>query len=210
MSTRRLRILLALALLATIAAALFPTTNQPNVVVPATRNAVGGGAIGEATAAAAVSVTPGLPQSQSLADAPAPVSGKVPEIAPASAARVAGIAILDLARLRRSASVIEGGDPFVLPPPPAPPPPKARKAAAPPPPPPPRAPPLPFRMIGSLDEEGKVTVFAERANGDVVALRVADIVDNTYRIDAINARTMILTYLPLGQQQTLPLGEAIR
>jgi hypothetical protein len=209
MSTRRLRILLGLALLATIAAALFPTTNEPNVVVPATRNAVSGGAIGEATAAAAVTVTPGLPQPQPLADAPTPVSGKTPEFAPVSAARAAGIAILDLARLRRSPSVIEGGDPFVLAPPPTAPAPKARKAA-PPPPSPPLAPPLPFRMIGSLDEDGKVTVFAERANGDVVALRIADIVDNTYRVDAINARTMILTYLPLGQQQALPLGEAIR
>ena len=204
MSPRPLRIVLALAFSVTVAAALFPT-EEPSIVGPVARGVPTSGAIG----AAAAAPTEAAPQSRPSATAYAPASGNAPDSNPAGGA-AAGIAILDIARLRRPPSVIQGGDPFVLPPPPAPPAPKPGKAAAPPPPPPPMAPPLPFRMVGSIDEDGKVTVFAERANGDVVALRVAEIVDNTYRVDSIDARTMTLTYLPLGQKQTLPLGEAIR
>ncbi len=207
MSVRPVRIVLALTLLATVAAALYPT-EEPNIVSPVARGASAGSAIG-AAAAAATAAPEAAPQTRQPAAASAAASGNGADSLPAAAA-ASGIAVLDIARLRRPPSVIEGGNPFVLPPPPAPPAPKPAKVAAPPPPPPPMAPPLPFRMVGSIDEEGKVTVFAERANGDVVALRVAEIVDNTYRVDSIDARTMTLTYLPLGQKQTLPLGEAIR
>ena len=191
-----MRLALALALLVTVGAAFFPT-DEAGIVAPVERDGVSGGAIAVAAAAA-----------------PAPLAA---EGRPASAdadktsadAGPMGMVLPDPASMRRVPSVIRGGDPFfVAPPPPPPPAPKPRKTATPAP--PPQAPPLPFRMIGSVDEDGRVTVFAERANGDVVAMRVADIVDNVYRVDRIGEKSMILTYLPLGHQQTLPLGEANR
>ncbi len=207
MSARSLRFLLGAALLATLAAALYPV-QEPDVVAPAARRASAGGAIGSASAAATPEPTAAVAQPES---AGRDQNGAMAAMA-AVAAAFSGNGIPDLARLRRSPSVIEGGDPFTVPPPSSAPSQKPRKVATAPSAPaaPPQAPPLPFRMIGSVDEQGRVTVFAERANGDVVTMRIADIVDNVYRVDAINAQTMILTYLPLGQQQTLPLGEGIR
>ena len=86
---------------------------------------------------------------------------------------------------------------------PPPPPPQPAKPLAPP---PPAAPPLPFKFMGQFHEEsGQVIVYL--VNGDrTYTVSVGDVIDNTYRVEAANARQLVLTYLPLSIQQTLPTG----
>lgn len=82
---------------------------------------------------------------------------------------------------------------------PPPPPPAARKRA------PPPAPPLPFTFFGRMVEEGRTVVFLSRQNQSF-AVRAGDTIDKVYRVEEIGAATMVLTYLPLGQRQTLQIG----
>jgi hypothetical protein len=85
---------------------------------------------------------------------------------------------------------------------------EARKSAPPPPPPPtPQAPPLPFKYMGKLVEDGKLTVFLIQGDKNVIA-REGDTLDGTYRIDAVTEHSMTMTYLPLKQKQQLALGDA--
>jgi hypothetical protein len=81
----------------------------------------------------------------------------------------------------------------------------AAMAAAEPPPPPPQAPPLPFVYVGMLAEESRTTVFLSHGARDI-AVRSGDTIDNTYRVDAVTPDRIEITYLPLNQRQTLPLG----
>ena len=211
MSRAMVRAALAAAFFVTVAAAVYPT-DEPAVIGPAVRPAATlvasvRGAAAVTTSGPAVApetVSPPARASAGLVTEPGSLSA-ASGAAPQARGSLQASSTLDLSKLGRKPSVIEGGNPFVLPPPPPPPAPRVRKAMAPPAP-PPQAPPLPFHMIGSLNEDGKVTIFAARANGDVVSLRVADIVDNTYRVDSINNQQMTLTYLPLNQKQTLPVG----
>lgn len=67
----------------------------------------------------------------------------------------------------------------------------------------PEAPPLPFRYLGKIIEDGKVSVFL--ANGDesisvTDGQRIGD-----YRIDRITEAEVRFTYLPLKTKQSLPL-----
>lgn len=211
MSRAMLRAALAAALLATVVAAVYPT-DEPAVIGPAARPAIvrvasvqGGAAAAAPGPAIAPDLAPPQARASSVLASEPGSQPAVPGAAPQARSTLQASSTLDLSKLGRRPSVIEGGNPFVLPPPPPPPAPRLRKAKAPPPP-PPQAPPLPFHMIGSINEDGKVTIFAARANGDVVSLRVADIVDNTYRVDSINNQQMTLTYLPLNQKQTLSVG----
>jgi len=84
---------------------------------------------------------------------------------------------------------------------------QARAAAAqpPPPPPPPQAPPLPFTYLGTMQDGGRTTVFlAQGARSHLVA--PGDTIDARWRLDAVTERALLITYVPLGIQQTLPLG----
>lgn len=89
-------------------------------------------------------------------------------------------------------------------PPPLPPP---RVAAAPapkaPPPEPeaPRAPPFPYTLIGQLDDGRPQALLT----GPLRSLAVGngEVVDGQWRIDAIEAQSITLTWLPGGQRQTL-------
>ena len=83
----------------------------------------------------------------------------------------------------------------------APPPPKPA------PPPPPQAPPLPFKYIGKIMDGSEIVVFLEKQNSNY-AVRAGDKLDNTYKVDEIKPGVMTLTYLPLGQQQTIAIGAA--
>lgn len=85
-----------------------------------------------------------------------------------------------------------------------PPPPPAVK---PPPPPPPTAPPLPFRYLGKKTDDGPIEVYL--VNGDhTYIVQEKTVLDNLYRVDAIQPTTMTITYLPLNQVQTLQIGSA--
>lgn len=85
-------------------------------------------------------------------------------------------------------------------PPPPPPPPL-------PPPPPPQAPQLPFSYLGKELVDGRLEVFLSRQDRTFI-VREDDVIEGTYRVEKISPPTMVLTYLPLKQQQTLSIGNA--
>ena len=116
---------------------------------------------------------------------------------------------LDLKKLQRSPALQPEGDPFG---PrsfrPAPPKAKvlsaaaaAQSAASP----PPQAPPLPFAYIGRLSEDRDTTVFLALGDRNLV-VKPGDTIDNTYKLEEISDSAVVLTYLPLGQRQALPIG----
>ncbi|MGH8642540.1 MAG: hypothetical protein ACRET6_12575 [Burkholderiales bacterium] len=70
---------------------------------------------------------------------------------------------------------------------------------------PPRAPPLPFRFFGRLVDNGTTVVFLNRQD-DVYAVKAGDTIDGAYRVEDISGSEVVLTYLPLKQRQTLPIG----
>lgn len=91
-----------------------------------------------------------------------------------------------------------------------PPPPKALRATrvetvVAPPPPPPQAPPLPFTYLGRLDEGDRTTVFLAGPAQDH-AVTAGQVIDGVYRVDEITPQRVVVTYLPLGQQQSLSIG----
>ena len=84
----------------------------------------------------------------------------------------------------------------------------------PPPPPPPKpiaqapvmvAPPLPYTVIGKKLEDGAWQVFLRR-DERILVVKTLDTIDDAYRVDEIRPPVMTLTYLPMKQRQTLPIG----
>lgn len=86
-----------------------------------------------------------------------------------------------------------------------PPPPPPAPAQAAPPPPPPMAPPLPFTFIGKSVGDGVWEVYLTRGDRTYTA-RTNEVIDGTYRVDAIAPPILRLTYLPLNQVQQLNIG----
>jgi hypothetical protein len=81
-----------------------------------------------------------------------------------------------------------------------PPPPRVRPQPAP----PPMAPPLPFKFVGKLVQEGRLSILL--AKGDsVIPVKEGETLDGTYRIESITDTQITLVYLPLAQKQTLPV-----
>jgi hypothetical protein len=118
---------------------------------------------------------------------------------------------LDLGKLRRKVPLEPDGETFG-PRSFRPAPPKAAKgasssvaAAASPPPPPPQAPPLPFAYVGRLVEDQDTTVFLAQGERNLV-VKPGEVIDNTYKLEEVGERSLVLTYLPLSQRQTLPTG----
>ena len=71
----------------------------------------------------------------------------------------------------------------------------------------PVAPPLPFVYLGKKIEGEVWEVYLSRAEQTFIA-RVGQTLDATYRVDSIAPPSLVLTYLPLGQSQTLPIGDS--
>ena len=67
----------------------------------------------------------------------------------------------------------------------------------------PTAPPLPFRYLGKMIEDGKLAVFLAR--GDESLSVKAGTRIGEYRVDRITDREVVFTYLPLKTKQKLPL-----
>jgi hypothetical protein len=84
--------------------------------------------------------------------------------------------------------------------PPPPPPPASAPTA------PPRAPALPFRYLGRMEDGDQVVVFLMDGNRERV-VRQGDEWPN-YRVDEINRRGMRLTYLPLNETQRMLFGSS--
>jgi hypothetical protein len=73
------------------------------------------------------------------------------------------------------------------------------------PPPPPQAPPLPFRVLGRLVDDGEVAVFLQYNDQNLV-VRVGDTVAQNYKVESLQGGTLTLLYTPLNQKQTLDVG----
>ncbi|MBL8446818.1 MAG: hypothetical protein JNJ44_05315 [Zoogloeaceae bacterium] len=80
---------------------------------------------------------------------------------------------------------------FQPPPPPPPPPPK------------PQAPPLPYRFVGAVEDQGERSVFLMEGT-QVMMVRAGDELGGRYRIERVSDQAIEFTYLPLQQRQTLP------
>ncbi len=77
------------------------------------------------------------------------------------------------------------------------------------PPPAPVAPPLPYRVLGSIQGsrigDGAPMVFLSD-RGNTLAVRAGDEIDKTYRVERISADRIEFTYLPLKTPQSLPIS----
>lgn len=85
---------------------------------------------------------------------------------------------------------------------------KSWYVAPPPPPPPPstpKAPPLPFKYLGKLNDAGEIRVFLSHQGKHIVA-RVGDVINGTYSVEEISGGRMTLRYQPLKEIQTLAIG----
>lgn len=90
------------------------------------------------------------------------------------------------------------------PPPPAPPPPPPPPPAAPAAAPAPVAPPLPFTFVGIVEQgAGKPQAFLSKGDALLIVSAGDLIENNTYRIDSLSATSVVLTYVPMGKQQTI-------
>lgn len=83
---------------------------------------------------------------------------------------------------------------------PAPPPVMAVEPAA------PTAPPLPFTYLGKKLEDEQWRIFLGMADQTFV-VGEGSTINDLYRIDSISPPNLSLTYLPLGQSQSLSIGE---
>jgi hypothetical protein len=124
--------------------------------------------------------------------------------APAVAAPAERVPELRLDLLGSRTSPAPAGDPFQARSwAPAPDPEQASRRRLPPP--PPQAPPLPFAYMGKLVEDATTTVFLARQDRNYV-VRAGDTIDGTYRVERIADDALVVTYLPLKIQQTLPFS----
>lgn len=73
-----------------------------------------------------------------------------------------------------------------------------------PPPPKPVAPEAPFTYLGKLEDTPEGTKFFLTENNKVYSVGIGQNIENLWRLDAEDATTLNLTYLPLGLPQTLP------
>lgn len=90
--------------------------------------------------------------------------------------------------------------------PPPPPPPKVL-AGPPPAPPPPVPPPNPYRFAGRFLQDGQMQVFLTRGEYPV-QIKVGDVLEGTYRIEAISPNNIAMTYLPLDYKETIVIPAA--
>ena len=67
----------------------------------------------------------------------------------------------------------------------------------------PVAPPLPFRYLGKMLEDGKLNVFLARGD-ESLSVRAGQKIGE-YRIDKVTESEIVFTYLPLKTKQSLPL-----
>jgi hypothetical protein len=72
---------------------------------------------------------------------------------------------------------------------------------------PPIAPPLPFRFLGRYGDGQVQSVMLAKGERLYLA-RPGDTIDGAYRIDAVTAQSVELTYLPMQLKQSLGTGDA--
>ncbi len=129
-------------------------------------------------------------------------------VATAEVNTVAGNAAEDGAQADDSS---EDPDPFAprgwkAPPPPPPEPPKPVAAAAVPavPPAPAGPPPLPFKFVGAMNDDGAQIIYLSKGEQAYVA-HDGETLDSTYKVLAVDGQHVEFEYLPTGDKQTLTI-----
>ena len=105
---------------------------------------------------------------------------------------------IDISRLEKRETEMPANDPFARRSFGAPP---AEQAAAPA---RPEAPPLPFRYMGKVIEDGKTEILLLRGD-EHIAVAAGQKIDGEYRLDKASASALTFMYLPTKQKQTLEL-----
>ena len=203
-----------LLLVGLIAVLLVLALTRPQAVDPAVSAAtaprveVGGGAA-HATAAkpasSAVSspgtpVRPGTDESMSLSADAKLAQPSAPQSKPTVPAGSLRLDLLAQARNLGKEGDAFGAKSWVIVPPPPPPAPIVAEA--------PRAPPLPFRFMGQVnDGHGNITYFLLRGTA-MLAASVGESIDNIYRLERAEGGVLHFIYLPLQVRQSLQIGVA--
>jgi hypothetical protein len=66
-------------------------------------------------------------------------------------------------------------------------------------------PPLPFAYLATVREAGGITVFLTAQNRNF-PIKPGELIDGSYRVEAVDDRRVVFTYLPMGMKQTLVIG----
>jgi hypothetical protein len=72
----------------------------------------------------------------------------------------------------------------------------------------PVVPPLPYRFIGRVYQDGAAQTFVARGP-KVIAVKKGDLLDGEYRIDGVSGTELAFTYLPTGSRQVMQLPPPI-
>lgn len=70
----------------------------------------------------------------------------------------------------------------------------------------PTAPPMPFAYMGTYTPDGAAAVFFLTQGDRVYNVRIGDVLDNKYSVDAFSNGQLVMTYMPLNIQQQLSVG----
>lgn len=130
---------------------------------------------------------------------------RTPHVAAPVDALEALVARNQLVPTRDEATPSESRDLFAIrtwspPPPPAPPPPEAPTS--------PVAPPLPYVYVGKKQEGQSWEVYLVRGEQTFI-VRDGQTIEGQYKVEHIAPPMLTLTYLPLGQAQSLAIGDAL-
>ena len=71
-----------------------------------------------------------------------------------------------------------------------------------------KAPPLPFKYLGRLQESADRTVWYLLQGERFIVAATGELIDAVYRIEGAEAGQLRFRYLPLDQRQTLTIGAA--
>lgn len=71
----------------------------------------------------------------------------------------------------------------------------------------PRAPPLPYELLGTYQQQGSSTLYFLIQGDRVFDVVIGDTLDDTYRVDGVKNGQLMFTYLPLNTSQGLRLGD---
>lgn len=88
-----------------------------------------------------------------------------------------------------------------------PPPPPPAPAVAPPPP-APTAPPFPYSYFGQYERPGDKTVYFLQRGDSIFDVKVGQLIDGVWNVDAVADGQMRLTYVPLKLPQVISLGSS--
>lgn len=69
----------------------------------------------------------------------------------------------------------------------------------------PTAPPFPYAIAGSVVDANGLMIVFNRQKQDFV-LRIGDVLEQTYRVEAIDPQSVTVTYLPLGLTQVVSIA----